>query len=369
MRIIHFSDIHLADKNYHYFVTVFRKALINDLKSQLTLGSFDLIIISGDLVDKGGFSLYNIREYKGREHEISPFQIFEQLFIEPISIELSIPKSKFLFVPGNHDVDENVILLKQESMLIEKIIACNHQISEIIEENEANFEYSKRIERFKKFEKGYHSTNDKYLYTNNQSTFIYQADNGVKYGFLLLNDSWRCKSVQLLIEEKKSFKLNLGSKQIYDGLNSLKMQNVDVKICVMHHPLEKFNDCKEIKALFIKEIDLVLYGDLHESDFNIPQEIMGNYIACQSKATYNNHLQKDVDYRSGYQIYELSKYALVSAEFRDYDGRTNQSRFLPDVSKSKDGKSGVYRGENDNGISFKNKVGFFSDEMNKFKKI
>ncbi|MBP5983947.1 MAG: metallophosphoesterase [Fluviicola sp.] len=241
MRIIHFSDIHLAYKNHQYFVTVFRKALINDLKSQLSNGSFDLVIITGDLVDRGGLSLYTIKEFIGKENDLTPYQIFEKIFIEPISSELAIPKNKFLFVPGNHDVDERFILLKEESGLIKKIIEGKPSITEILESNEVNFEYSKRIECFKKFEEEYHLTNNEYDYTNNQSTYIYQSEEGVNYGFLLLNDSWRCKSVRLLLEEQNSFNLNLGSKQIYDGLSKLRKKNADVIICAMHHPLEKFN--------------------------------------------------------------------------------------------------------------------------------
>jgi len=349
MRIVHFSDIHLAYGNYHYFNTVYLKALINDLKNQLHHGSIDLVIISGDLVDKGGFSLYDIKEYKGREGEISPYQIFEELFIEPISVALSIPKNKFLFVPGNHDVDESNILLKAESDLINKIIEGKPTITEILEANEVNFEYSKRIECFKRYEEEYHSTNDYYDYTNNQSTYVHLSEEGEKYGFLLLNDSWRCKSVKLLIEHQKPFKLDLGSKQIYDGIKSLKKQGANVIVCVMHHPLDKFNDQDEIYGIFITEdIDLVLFGDLHATKFTNPQTTTsGGYISSQCKASYSNHNEMNIEYLCGYQILELNKTSLSSIAYRYYDGRTDKKQFYPDPTM---GHNGIDR--NNNGLGY-----------------
>jgi predicted phosphodiesterase len=353
MRIIHFSDIHLAYDNYQYFVTVFRRALINDLKSQLSQGSFELVVISGDLVDKGGFTLYDINQFKGREKELSPFQIFEQVFIDPISKELAIPKNKFLFVPGNHDVDERNILLKTESDLVKKIISGKPTITEILEANETNFEYSKRIECFKKFEENYHSTNNDYDYTNNHSTFIYQSEEGVKYGFLLLNDSWRCKSVRLLLEKECSFNLNLGSKQIYDGLDLLKKQNADVIICVMHHPLEKFNDKQEIEGIFMREdIDLVLFGDLHATKFRLPQSDQGGYISSQCKASYSNQNKMHIEYLCGYQILEITKSSLSSISFRYFDGRTDKSQFYPDPTM---GDYGISRNHDGLGFPFHRK--------------
>lgn len=358
MRIIHFSDIHLAYKNYQFFVTVFRRALINDLKTQLSQGSFDLIVISGDLVDQGGFALYDIKEFRGLENELSPFQIFEKVFIEPISSELAIPKNKFLFVPGNHDVNENEILLKTESDLVKKIIAGKPTITEILEANEVNFEFSKRIEDFKRFEENYHATNTDYDYSNNHSTFVYHSEEGVKYGFILLNDSWRCKSVRLLIEEDKSFNLNLGSKQIFDGLALLKSKNADVIICVMHHPLEKFNDRDEIEGIFMREdIDLVLFGDLHTTKFRLPQSEQGGYISLQCKASYSNQNEMHIEYLCGYQILELTRSSLSSISYRYFDGRTDKSQFYPDPTM---GGYGISRNHDGLGYPFhrKRKIDF-----------
>lgn len=354
MRIVHFSDFHLSSENYQYFKTVYIHALIGDMKSQSEDNPFDLIIISGDLVDKGGHSLYKIREYVGREKEITPFEIFKELFIDKIASELSIPQNNFLFVPGNHDIDENGILLKEESDLVNMILAKgNNDVTDIMELNEENFKYSLRTKGFKKFEAKFHANQtDKYIYSHNQSVYKFEDTYGNKYGFLLLNDSWRCKSVPLAIEKESSFKLNLGSKQIYDGLDILRGFNPDVIICVMHHPIDKFNDKEEIEGIFITEdLDVVLFGDLHQTHFNVPSSINGKYISSQCKASFSNHNEMNINYLCGYQILELDKTMLSSISFRYYDGRSNQKRFLPDVSMGDDG-TGIFRGLDKQGFPF-----------------
>ena len=65
-----------------------------------------MIIISGDLVDKGGTSLKTVTPYEAFQN---PYYIFEKEFIDPLSEEVKIKKEKFLFIPGNHDIQQDKI--------------------------------------------------------------------------------------------------------------------------------------------------------------------------------------------------------------------------------------------------------------------
>ena len=63
MRLIHLSDIHLSKANFHEFSHHYINSLISDLKYYHNSISVDLIIITGDLVDKGGHSLLELDRY------------------------------------------------------------------------------------------------------------------------------------------------------------------------------------------------------------------------------------------------------------------------------------------------------------------
>ena len=95
MRIVHLSDIHLSKNNFEEFNNTYRDALISDLLLFNNLKKIDVIVITGDLVDKGGHSLYEIDGYEDRSIYPNPYYIFEEIFISPIINTLGILKGKF----------------------------------------------------------------------------------------------------------------------------------------------------------------------------------------------------------------------------------------------------------------------------------
>jgi predicted phosphodiesterase len=352
MRIIHFSDIHLSSTNYEFFINEYLDALITDLRSHRQNGEFDLVVITGDLVNCGGHSLYDLEEFQNKEDYPSPFHIFSKIFIEPISDKLRIHKSKFIFVPGNHDVQEDSIKLKEEYELTKSI---NEQgvefVNQLLRENSDGFKHSERIRLFKSFEDFYHTETENYYYTNNESCFTYESES-IKYGFLLLNDSWRCKSVLLKYEHDNQIGLSLGLNQLYHGLRKLSELGTKVNICLMHHPIEKFSEQDEIEGFFSnKDIDLVLYGDLHDQKFSERNTGNGKYISSRSRSTFNNHNQSDINYMCGYQILEINDRALLSVTCNVYDGDPSQRKFFLDTRV---GENGVNRNKSrgNNGFLF-----------------
>lgn len=56
----------------------------------------DMIIFTGDMVNMGGKSFDNIQQ---------GFQTFKNLIIVPLVNALNLGKERFIFCPGNHDVD------------------------------------------------------------------------------------------------------------------------------------------------------------------------------------------------------------------------------------------------------------------------
>ena len=326
MRLVHLSDIHLSKDNYTEFQNNYKDALLKDLAIYHNSIPIDLIIITGDLVDKGGHSLFEISEFKDYK---SPYDIFEKVFINPISEQLGIDKHKFLFIPGNHDIDEKEILLVDEKELVNNI--NNKNINDYLLENKS-FKHSNRIRKFKEFEEKYHSENSNYSYTSNQSTYVYEYKNSCKIGFILVNDSWRCKSIKLSIEEDE--KHYFGVKQLYDGLEYLNQSNTQLNICLLHHTLDDYKESLEVEGILNrKNIELFLYGHFHNTKTNILYTPNGNCKGFRARAAFFKPEEINSDYHSGYQILDFdltSNYKITAVHYRKYNNKEDSKSFISD---------------------------------------
>lgn len=184
MRIVHISDIHLSKDNYdviqNYYIDHFIEIIENEQKE----GEINLIVITGDLVDKGGDSLLEIEKFNSIN---DPYIIFEQTFIDPIKNQLKFDNSKILFIPGNHDVDGKSIKQVDEEKLQDIEMAGN--INDLLVKN-IDFNFSnERIKLFKNFEKRFHKDTPNYTYSNYESTYIFENREGIRIGIALINDT------------------------------------------------------------------------------------------------------------------------------------------------------------------------------------
>lgn len=325
MRIIHLSDIHLSESNFLEFKNNYLNALINDLISYNKAKKIDIIIITGDLVDKGGHSLYKIEGYEDKESYPSPYDIFEEIFIHPIISALQLSKENFLFIPGNHDIDENGILLKEESDLIKNVSVGN--INKYLKEN-LTFKHNFRIKGFKDFESRFHSTNTDYRFSNNESTYIYKYGDAT-VGFLLVNDSWRCKSIKLHTDSE----LFLGMQQLYDGLKRLQSDNTDLNILLFHHSIDNFIEKEDIKGFLVRsDIEVLLYGHYHSNDTNIFYSSHGNCHGFRSRASLLNPNETNTEFKSGYQVFDidLTSYRIIEIHYRVYNNKPDSKKFIFD---------------------------------------
>ena len=126
MRIAHISDVHYHPSQKNFTVEILNP-LIKDLKEQNGERCIDLICYTGDLIDKGGFDISK------PVTTAECFQEFEKNFILPIIDSLDLNRSRFLFVPGNHDIDRSKIIQNFENGLIttlnnEEMIQVNNNI-------------------------------------------------------------------------------------------------------------------------------------------------------------------------------------------------------------------------------------------------
>ena len=99
IRILHFSDFHLNGNKINEAQHVLNN-MINSLKEINNEKQIDLVIFTGDMLEQGGVGYDNDLE-RG-------FADFQSKVINPILTALNLPQERFIFTPGNHDVNRNV---------------------------------------------------------------------------------------------------------------------------------------------------------------------------------------------------------------------------------------------------------------------
>lgn len=334
MRIIHLSDIHLSNENFESFKLYYRDSLIKELNRINSEAKIDLIIISGDLVDKGGSSLKKI---KGYENVDNPYDIFEKEFIDPICKETNL-QNKLIFIPGNHDIQQDRIdKIKEEGL---KHLLINPQSANTICEEYKkslggiNFE---RLENYLSFEKRYFENIKlpyfEYEYSDFEIKIVYN-----KVGIALINDSWRCGKGKV----ENHF---LGTNQLHRSIKYFDENNTECNIVVMHHPIDCFSidEKKEIEnILHNRRINITLLGHEHAQKFDESNWGSNNkVIYIRGRSAFDKPHEKDSEYISGLTIIDLYlNDKKVVCHYRNYD-RTSFS-FIDDNYGGEHIREGYY---------------------------
>jgi len=142
MRILHISDFHIDKKDRDDSIKHIVTPLLNTIEEIQKEKSIDLVLITGDLINKGGENFSNVSE---------AFQDFTEVLVKPLMEKTSLLKERIFFVPGNHDIvrgaDSKAIEIGLKELLI-----TEEEINKHIKNPEGN----KRIKDFKIFETGFY---------------------------------------------------------------------------------------------------------------------------------------------------------------------------------------------------------------------
>jgi len=296
MRIIQLSDIHLSKDNLEDLKIYYLQALIDDLKRFHDQTPVDVILFTGDLVDKGGESLGT-----------DPYNVFDDEVIKPILSALEISPERVLLLPGNHDVNRLEIEKFNEAGLLTEIDSS--LANKLLIKMEREFiSANKRMEKFKSFEQQFHKGNIYYSYSNNASTAIF-GEIGKKIGFALVNDSWRCSAT---LPREQHF---IGYNQLLKTEKMLTNDNTILNIAVFHHPLNAIsqNESDEIENILkSKKFDIAFFGHSHKHEAKSLSSATGGYLTINGRAAFNQPKEKIAKFLPGYNILD------VDAEKRSY---------------------------------------------------
>lgn len=321
IKILHFSDFHLNkdhEKESQTLLQYMLKAIKNNHKQ------IDLVVFSGDMIDKGGDSYGNIYE---------AFKKFKELVIDEVCKQLCIGEERFVFSPGNHDIDGSRIDPMADIGINQEYMVGEGKVQEFIT-NKSLFEekYSGRIQAVKNFEREYYENLSNVTYTYNllSSNFVF-CIKGTKIGVSSLNTVWRCNN------SKKANPIILGTDQI---TNSHKLiEECDVKFAVTHFECEYESvpewEKKMANSMIAENYDVLFTGHTHSVGAHTIDDSKGHRcLHLMSAGTLDgNRYEDNVNYKNGFQIityypdnyFEVVAYYQRNGQFfcQDYNNMGN----------------------------------------------
>lgn len=278
--ILHLSDIHASSKSKNK-ISDLVELLNQDLdaiQSQYNT-KIQIICISGDLISSGDNS----------EEELDI--IYEDL-IRPLTNALQLDENRVFVVAGNHEIQKSKIVQYIEQGL-EATLTSENAIESFLCQKDA--EAFKRIDYFNDFSSLFGGT--PIMNTELMHSHLLSIGN-TNIGIVCVNSAWRSTG----IGSAEKGKMIIGRKQIIDGFKSI--QTADIKICMMHHPLDWLVDVdKTAIEKCINEFDIVLNGHIHETDTKV-------YTSYNGQSIFNTcgKFDNSSDIYNGYSVISINPY-------------------------------------------------------------
>lgn len=308
LTILQISDVHIENKNKQEIKEIIEKLII-DVKNVQEKNNIniDLICFNGDLVQRGNQAL------EGEEQ----WNIGMEIVINPLLDNLKLSKDNCLFVPGNHEVNTDLIIPRLEKGLQ---ISSLKEINEIMDQFHKS--YNERLHYFYELMKNYNSK----LKFNTLGYSYKNEINNLNVGIACVDSSWR-SSGKGYEEQGEMFISPQQIQQLYNNI-----EKCDIKICMMHHPVNWLKEFEQIEIeKKLAKFDLVLCGHVHETDLKqIVRKKMNTVYSTTGKLYpldysegnaidgYNGYSILNVDYERGKCIvYVRSYYAKNRQEFDD----------------------------------------------------
>ena len=330
MKILHFSDFHLRpNKQGERSMDLFNR-MMDKLQEINQEANIDLVIFSGDMIDKGG-------KYFGKPLA-ECLHDFKDKIITPLVTQLHIGYHQFLFVPGNHEVVRD---LRKDKRIDELITEDD------VEDYLSNNESVSHLREFLCFQKEYYDLLDVpglEVKHNGLSITLKMPINGKMVGISLLNTAWMCG-----FDKGDKGKIMLGLSQI--NRSWFEIRDCQIKLAISHHHynfLEE-NEGKKVREVLHKHYDIFSVGHTHDSETTYEKDANGSlFISVASGNLYDNLHNDSKLYRNGFVILEYNDEARY-LDVTPYEQQTDESF---DIDKNY-GTNGTMRFEDTSGSLFK----------------
>ena len=257
---LHVSDFHFKGGD-PYDRDVVLNALVRSVKKFGEIGRQpDLIFATGDVAHSGAENEYQTAT----------------AFFDALCAAAGVEKQHLFVIPGNHDVDRALeVGLARTLITREEADIYSGQAfpkGHILQKQRAFLQW-----------------HDRYFdgirtFPINSTCGPVQAVEvkGCKIGILPVNSALSARTIMTM----RSFRV--GRRCIDPAIEAIEKLNADLKIALVHHPLDWLHDAERanIRTALQSGVDLIMYGHLHETDIERVAGVMGDALHMVAGAAY-----------------------------------------------------------------------------------
>ncbi|PEN06683.1 hypothetical protein CRI93_08550 [Longimonas halophila] len=307
IRIAHVSDFHINDEDLFGTRNEIVVPLIEDLEKYKDERDIDLVICSGDLIDRAGTT------FDSPKHA---FKTFEVEVAEKIISLLELSRSQFIMCPGNHDVVADLDNGYNEDGLKSNLTSEDEITNYILQDEQTGRD---RMTPYLTFEESFYDKAELNT-TDFESTIVFEKE-GVTVGIAALNSAWRCWPHDSAEEH-----LLIGERQVLRAAQSL--GDVDLAIAVAHHPVEVLRsfDRDRVSNSLQREFDMFFCGDVHKGATSTTQ-VRENalFVSVAPAITQSNVRSDSRTYANGYCIIDFDPVTReITVHNRRYSSKKHQ---------------------------------------------
>ena len=317
------SDLHMCEPLTGWDARRVLRSLSTDLKKMEDQHGLrpDMIFFTGDL------TFGNVGKNAG-ENIGDQFRA-AQVFIEGVrnSFSMPVPEANLFIVPGNHDIDRNVVTRDQTEWLDN---CLNYSDIEKMIHNK-DLQWQRNMERLAAYRQFLQDLNATHLLLD-PARLIHanvREFSGVKVGIAGLNSGWSC------CRNGEKGRLWLGGRWQIDNLLR-QLEEAQFSIALIHHPVGWFRE--EEEPLVFRDIErefaFCLHGHEHQGWVN---HLSDGHVRIAAAACYDRS-----DRENGYSLVRLdletSKGQVWLREYERYGGE-----WIPRLIGSKTNHEGVWQ--------------------------
>ena len=306
MRIIHFSDFHLRADHLDRAESIVKR-LKEAFRAINAERKIDLIIFSGDLIDRAGKDFSDPKI-------LCAFEKFKQMVIIPLTSEVGLAPNRFVFTLGNHEVDRSAVGGDDKDQEITDRLK-NHEDVDWYIHNDGKDQ--PRIAEYNRLRDAYWRE-----YQGDATVMLTPFQYGVKLnidgkmvGVNCLNTAWRCYK-----SETDEHKIVMGKSQITDSRDFY--EDCHIRLAVGHHHPNMMNpfETNTLKDLLARNYDAFFCGHTHDNDGEYVDRASGSCFYFTSPGTLSTNESAERKYRNGFMVIDYEqdeRYVDAQCYFQD----------------------------------------------------